>query len=187
MGKMILGALMAVVLAIPLAAQASQQSASKNPFAAALRKSYTVNRDFLAKSAEKMPEEFYGMRPGSQPEVRTFGQILGHLINNNYLACSDAKGGKNPGEGKDFEKVTAKADLVKDLNSAFAYCDAVYAALTDASAMQMVEMTMDDGSKVPALRVSRLIFNISHNNEHYGNLVTYMRIKNIVPPSSEPR
>jgi len=63
----------------------------------------------------------------------------------------------------------------------------VYAALTDASSMQMVQMTTDDGGKVPALRVSRLIFNITHNNEHYGNLVTYMRMKNIVPPSSEPQ
>jgi uncharacterized damage-inducible protein DinB len=184
---MILSALLAVLLAFPLAAQTSQQAAPKNPFSAWLLKSYTVNRNFLAKSAEKMPEEFYGMRPGSQQEVRTFGQILGHLVNNNYLACSDAKDGKNPGQGTDFEKVTAKADLVKALNSAFAYCDGVYAALTDASSMQMVQMTTDDGGKVPALRVSRLIFNITHNNEHYGNLVTYMRMKNIVPPSSEPQ
>jgi uncharacterized damage-inducible protein DinB len=133
-----------------------------------------------------MPEEFYGLRPGPQVEVRTFGQIVGHLANYNFRWCSDAKGEKNPNEETDFEKLTAKADLVGALNSALAYCDSVYAALTDASAMDVVQGTTDDGKKVPVLRVSRLISNHAHNNEHYGNLVTYMRMKSIVPPSSEP-
>jgi hypothetical protein len=187
MAKMIFSALLGFLFAFLLAAQTTGQAPANNPFSAWLRNSYTVNRNFLARSAVKMPEQFYGMRPGAQPEVRTFGQILGHLANNNYLACADAKGEKNPEQGTDFEKVTAKADLVKALNGSFAYCDGVYAALTDVSSMEMVQATMDDGSKTPALRVSRLIFNVEHNNEHYGNIVTYLRIKNIVPPSSEPR
>ena len=184
MVKMIFGALLGSLLAFPLAAQTNQQAPQKD-LSAWLRNSYTTNRKYLARTADKMPEELYGMRPGAQPEVRTFGQLIGHLANFNYRWCSDAKGEKNPMEETDFEKLTVKADLVKALNSALAYCDGAYAMLTNS--MDMVQGTRDDGTKVPVLRVSRFISNLAHNNEHYGNLVTYMRIKSIVPPSSEPR
>jgi hypothetical protein len=53
--------------------------------------------------------------------------------------------------------------------------------------MQWVHASADNGGQPEVLRVNRLIFNFSHNNEHYGNLVTYMRIKSLVPPSSAPR
>ena len=186
MQKAVFHVLLGFFLALPAGAQTNQQPAAKD-LSAWLRNSYASNRKFLARTAEKMPQEFYGMRPGAQPEVRTFAQMIGHLANYNYRWCSDAKGEKNPGEETDFEKVTAKAELVKALSSALTYCDGAYAALTDANSMDMVQGTRDDGTKVPVLRISRLILNLAHDNEHYGNLVTYMRIKSIVPPSSEPR
>ena len=186
MVKIIFSALLGFLLAIPLAAQTNQQAAPKD-LSAWLRNSYAMNRKFLSRTAEKMPEEFYGMRPGAQPEVRTFGQLIGHLANFNFRWCSDAKGEKNPMEETDFEKLTDKASLVKGLNIALAYCDGAYAILTDTNSLDLVQGTRDDGTKVPVLRISRLISNLAHDNEHYGNLVTYMRIKSIVPPSSEPR
>lgn len=187
MRRIVFGALLALMTALPAAAQVSQQPPTKDPLATWLRNSYGSNRKFLAGAAEKMPDEFYGLRPGAQLEVRTFGQIVGHLANFNFLWCSDAKGEKNPNQGNDFEKLTAKAELVKALNSALTYCDGAYATLTDASGMNVIQGTTDSGQKVPLLRISRLILNLVHNNEHYGNLVTYMRIKSIVPPSSQPR
>lgn len=186
MGKIFFSALLGFLPAFPLAAQAGPQAPSKD-LSAWLRNSYTMNRKFIARTAEKMPEEFYGMRPGAQPEVRTFAQLIGHLANFNYRWCSDAKGEKNPMAETDFEKITAKAALIKALNNALTYCDGVYAMLTDANSMDLVQGTRDDGTKVPVLRISRLISNLAHNNEHYGNLVTYLRMKSIVPPSSEPR
>jgi uncharacterized damage-inducible protein DinB len=186
MTKIILGAVLCFSPAFPLAAQTNPQVPPKD-LSAWLRNSYATNRKYLARTADKMPEDLYGMRPGAQPEVRTFGQLIGHLANFNYRWCSDAKGEKNPMEEADFEKLTAKTDLVKALNSALTYCDGAYAMLTDANSMDLVQGTRDDGTKVPVLRISRFISNLAHNNEHYGNLVTYMRIKSIVPPSSEPR
>jgi len=186
MAKIMFGVLLGFLLAFSLAAQTGQKAPPKD-LSAWLRNSYATNRKFLARTAEKMPEEFYGMRPGPQPEVRTFGQLIGHLANFNFRWCSDAKGEKNPMEETDFEKLTDKASLVKGLNIALTYCDGAYAMLTDANSMDLVQGTRDDGTKVPVLRISRLISNLAHNNEHYGNLVTYMRIKSIVPPSSEPR
>jgi uncharacterized damage-inducible protein DinB len=186
MRKTILSILLSSLLTFPLAAQNSPQAPPKD-LSAWLRNSYATNRKYLARTAEKMPEEFYGMRPGAQPEVRTFGQLIGHLASFNLRWCSDAKGEKNPMQDTDLEKVTDKASLVKALNIALAYCDSTYAMLTDANSLDIVQGTRDDGTKAPVLRVSRLISNLQHNNEHYGNLVTYMRIKSIVPPSSEPQ
>jgi len=187
MRKILFGVLLGLLAACSLGAQSSSQGPAKDALPAYVRRVYTANRNYLAKSAEKMPEEFYGLRPGAQTDVRTFGQIIGHLANYNYRWCSDAKGEANPGQETDFEKLTSKAELVKALNKALTYCDGAYAALSDATAMDTVQGTTDEGKKVPVLRISRLMINVVHNNEHYGNLVTYMRIKSIVPPSSETR
>lgn len=186
MMKIVCGVVLGSLLSFPLAAQTSAPAPAKD-LSLWLRNSYTTNRKFIARTADKMPQEFYGMRPGAQPEVRTFGQLIGHLANFNYRWCSDAKGETNPQEQTDFEKLTAKADLVKALDGALTYCDGAYALVTDANSMDIMQGTRDDGTKAPVLRISRLISNLAHNNEHYGNLVTYMRIKSILPPSSEPR
>ena len=184
MRNLILGVLLfgSLCPAAPLAA--GQSAAAKNPISSLLRGNLTRIENNIAKSAEKMPEDMYGMRPGPQMEVRTFGQLIGHLATFSYLFCSDAKGEKNPKEGVDYEKLTSKAELIKALTAAFSYCDDVYAGLTDASLTETISATRDDGTKAPALRISRMIVNISHDQEHYGNIVTYMRIKSMVPPSS---
>jgi len=185
MRNTILAVLFACLLAIPAAAQSGQKDSPTDPMSTWLRNIYKGNRNNIARAAEKMPEQNYGMRPGPQKEVRTYGQLIGHLANFNYMWCSQAKGEKNPNEGNDFEKVTSKAGLVKAINAAFAYCDGVYDSLTDASGMQMIQVTQEDGRQQRVLRMSQLLLNVFHNNEHYGNIVTYLRIKSIVPPSSE--
>ena len=135
-----------------------------------------------------MPEEYFGLRPGPQMEVRTFAQHFGHVANYNFLWCSQAKGEKNPNAGNSLEKtVTTKADAIKAVTDSFAYCDPVYAALTDASGAEVLEITQESGRQVRQPRMALLIMNLAHNNELYGNLVTTMRMKSVVPPSSEPR
>jgi len=178
--------LLGALLVIPAAAQTAQQTPA-NPLSTWLRDAYTRNRSNIVKSAEKMPEENYGMRPGPQLEVRTFGEQVGHIARYNYLWCSQAKGEKNPASGIDLEKLPTKAELMKALNDAFAYCESVYAALTDASGMETIDITQESGRQTRNLRMGLLILNYGHNNEIYGNLVTYLRIKSIVPASSEPR
>ena len=133
----------------------------------------------IQRSAEKMPELNFGYKP--VPEVRSFGQILGHVADAQYTFCSAALGEKNPALGIEKSKST-KEDLVKALQDAFAYCDKAYAALTDANAAEVLKF--GNGERT---RLNILSFNTAHNFEHYGNLVTYMREKGLVPPSSEPR
>jgi uncharacterized damage-inducible protein DinB len=157
-----------------------------NPLSTWLRDAYTRNRSNIVRMAEKMPEENYGMRPGTQPEVRTFGQQVAHVATFNFLWCSQAKGEKNPSPGN-LDKLTSKAEIMQVLNDAFAYCDSAYNALTDASGAEVVDVTQENGRQTRNLRMGLLTLNYGHNNEIYGSMVVYLRIKNIVPPASEPR
>jgi uncharacterized damage-inducible protein DinB len=157
-----------------------------NPMSTWLRNAYGRNRDTIVRLAEKMPEENYGMRPGAQLEVRTFGQQVTHVATYNFLWCSQAKGEKNPNPG-DLDKLTSKAEILKVLNDAFSYCDSAYSGLTDASGAEVIDITQENGRQTHNLRMGLLTLNYGHNNEIYGSMVVYLRIKNIVPPASEPR
>ena len=131
----------------------------------------------IVAAAEKMSADDYGFAPTAG--VRTFGQLVGHVADAQYLFCSPVLGEANPAPGIEKSK-TAKADLVEALKAAFAYCDKAYAATTDANAASLV--TLFGGERT---RLGALSFNTTHNYEHYGNMVTYMRIKGVVPPTSE--
>jgi hypothetical protein len=178
-----------ILLLSALALTASAQPAAAdpaNPLSSWLRGAYMGNRNNIVRTAEKMPEENYGMRPGAQPEVRTFGQQVSHVAFYNFLWCSQAKGEKNPNPGN-LDKLTSKAEIMKVLNDAFAYCDSAYSALTDASGAEVIDITQENGRQTKNLRMGLLTLNYGHNNEIYGSMVIYLRMKNIVPPASEPR
>ena len=170
-----------VCLVVPAAAALAQEkpaaAAPENPLSTWNKMAYGRVKDILRRSAEKMPEESYSFKPTEV--VRSYGQILGHVADAQYLFCSIALGEKNPALDIEHTK-TSKPDLIAALNSAFAYCDKAYDGMTDASATQMIKLFGNDAPKLAALTVNNM-----HDLEHYGNLVTYMRMKNIVPPSSE--
>ena len=142
----------------------------------------------LAASAEKMPDAEYNFRPqGAAPEVRTFGQMIAHLVAANYSICAAAKPEASPKHSANDKEMQPKADLVKMLNEALTYCDAIYDAQTSTSINEMLKRPGPNNTTLERARGNSLISNLAHNNEHYGNLVTYMRAKGIVPPSSEGR
>ena len=164
-------------LPIWLMAAAAVAAAQDNPFSAFNKRAFGQMKTWVVASAEKMPEENYSFKPTDS--VRSFGQLVGHVADAQYLFCSIALGEKNPGLKIEQTK-TSKADLVAALKDAFAYCDKAYDSMTDAAAAQTVKLF---GSELPKPVV--LTVNDMHDAEHYGNLVTYLRLKNIVPPSSE--
>ena len=156
-------------------------AAAQNPVSDSLRSSWNGAKRNIKESADQMPEANYSFKPS--PDVRSFGEILAHVAGASYMFCAAAKGEKSPFAEEAFEKTaTTKAAIVKVTNDAIAYCDAAYAAATDATLGQMVAAPFGTG-QVP--RAEPLIGQIGHNNEHYGNLVTYFRIKGVVPPSSK--
>jgi uncharacterized damage-inducible protein DinB len=150
---------------------------SQGPFSTYNKIFFARMKTILVSSAEKMPEENYNFKPTEA--VRSYGQIVGHLADAQYNFCSQALGETNPGLKVEETKIT-KADLVAALKGALAYCDKAYDGMTDASGAQMVKMFGMDMPKFGVLNI-----NNAHDMEHYGNLVTYMRLKNIVPPTSE--
>lgn len=165
-------------LLICLLATAAVAMAQENPLSAFNKVAFARVKDILLRSAEKMPEENYNFKPTDA--VRSYGQVIGHVADAQYMFCSVVLGEKNPAPKIEQTK-TSKADLVAALKDAFAYCDKAYDGMTDAVAPQAVKLFGGDTPKLGVLTVNNM-----HNLEHYGNLVTYMRLKNIVPPSSEP-
>jgi uncharacterized damage-inducible protein DinB len=142
----------------------------------------------LAAAAEKMPDADYNFRPqGAAPEVMTFGQLIAHLVAANYSICASAKPEPAPKHTANDKEMQPKADLVKMLNEALVYCDAIYDAQTSASINEMLKRSGPNNTTLERARGNSLINNLAHNNEHYGNLVTYLRAKGLVPPSSEGR
>jgi uncharacterized damage-inducible protein DinB len=141
----------------------------------------TIRRD-LAEAAQAMPAEEYSFKP--TPEVRSFAQLIGHVVNANFFFCSQAAQDKSPSM-TNHEQLTDKAALVKALNDSLAYCDQAYSATTDANFNQAVRMAPGVGmGAANTVRGAILLFNTTHNNEHYGNVVVYMRLKGHVPPST---
>ena len=164
---------------VPAASQQAQPSAEHGRFSAWLREANTIPRNRIIAMAEKMPERDYGMRPGAQTTGRTFGQYLGHVANLNYTWCSQATGAPNPNLGRDFEALTSKAELLEVLRDAFSYCDRAYEGLTDASALEIIDATQENGRPLRAPRVAVLVLNYGHNNEVFGNLNTFLRLRGL--------
>ncbi len=150
-----------------------------NPITASEKGLYSFVSNAVIGAAQKMPEENYSFKP--TPDVRSFGQLVGHVADASYMFCSQTLGEANP--TKDIEKTkTSKADLVAALKDAVAYCDKTFDSMTDAKGSQMVKFMSFDIAKLTLLSL-----NTAHMDEHYGNMVTYLRIKQIVPPTSENR
>ena len=182
MARRLIATTMGIVLAGAgaLALAQSKPAAGAQPVSDAIRASWNSAKKNIADSAQVVPENLFGYSPVPKT-VRTFGQIIAHVAGANYEFCAAAKGEKSPHAEAAFESLAMKAGILKAWNESVAYCDAVFAALTDKSAADPITMPFGMGKNV---RTAALLGNIGHLNEHYGNLVTYMRMNNIVPPSS---
>jgi uncharacterized damage-inducible protein DinB len=141
----------------------------------------TIQRN-LVEAAEAVPASEYSFRPTA--EVRSFAQLIGHVINANWFFCSQARQERPPNTTNN-ETLTDKVAVVAALREVMSYCDRAYEATTDANFNQPVRMQAGVGMG-PALTVrgAILMFNTTHDNEHYGNIVVYMRLKGHVPPST---
>jgi uncharacterized damage-inducible protein DinB len=162
------------------------QAPSADPYTKGARRAYENIQNLVMRSAEKIGDDLYAFKP--TPEVRSMAGVIGHIADANNLLCSVAAGKRTVAEiMKDLpavqvhEKKTSKAELIAALKESRAYCGTVFDAMTDASGQETVAWFGPE--PMPKLLV--LTMATSHAWEHYGNLVTYMRLKGIVPPSSE--
>lgn len=166
------------LVAVALVPTAAAAQAGANPYTDAVKAQLAQVKTPIIRTAEKVPEDLYAFKP--TPEVRSLGQLIGHIADANFNICGAAGGEKPPAVG--IEKTTTgKAALQKALADSFAFCEKVLAAMDDKKGAESIKFITG-----PTPRLMVLAFNNSHDYEHYGNLVTYMRLKGIVPPSSEP-
>jgi hypothetical protein len=165
------------VIALGFACLLVAQDKAPQSASAILKGSYARIKTNFQKAAEKMPEENYNFKPVDA--VESFGQRVAHIANPQMGTCSALNGARKPSSaaGK-----TAKADLIAALSESFAECDKAFDALTDANAMESIS-----NGRGMQPRISALYGIVVHANEVYGAMGVYMRLKGIVPPSSEGR
>ncbi len=144
---------------------------------AQLRASWANTATSLVEAAMRFPEADYSFRP--TPQVRSFAQLIGHIADAHYTFCSPLAPPLPKRTGLD--KLTAKSELVSALKESVDYCSSAGNQFSDANSNTMVKLFGQEKT-----RLTVLWQNLAHSNEHYGNIVTYLRLKGITPPTSDP-
>ena len=144
---------------------------------------YNTVRGYVTKAVEQFPEDKYTWAP--TPQVRSWARLVGHIVDDQNGACFALAGlPERPArlETEDTPNSAAnkmtKAQLQKALVDGFALCEKAFAAVNPSNMLERQGMRS---------KIGLLMFNTSHTNEHYGNVVTYMRLQNMVPPSTAGR
>jgi uncharacterized damage-inducible protein DinB len=153
-------------------------SAQDRTYTDALKVQWDQIKDYLTKAADQMPEDVYAFKP--TPKIRSFGELIAHVSDASYGICALAITDKAQSFGNAEKALSKKADIQAALKAAFAYCDAAFQKLNDQTGREATDLM---GRQSPRLAI--LAFNTQHTWEHYGNLVTYFRLKDMVPPSSQ--
>jgi uncharacterized damage-inducible protein DinB len=154
-------------------------SFAQNPISTGEKVFYGMVAANVVAAADMMPEASYSFKP--TPEVRSFGELVGHAADAQNMFCSIVTGEKAPTTSIEKTKTT-KADLVQAVKESKDFCDKAYSNMTDSRGTEMVTFMGMQMAKLTMLTV-----NTAHLDEHYGNMVTYMRIRGLVPPSSQPK
>ena len=164
-----------IVFAVLLTFVWAAQAQTANPLSAEAKQAYTGVKNNLLRAADKMPEADYAFKP--VPEIRAWGELVAHIADANARACGTVKGEQKPVNAASKK---TKAELAAALKESFDICDGVYDSLTDAVLMQTVA-----GRGGQVSKMSVLTNNLAHLNEEYGYSCLYLRLKGIVPPSSD--
>jgi hypothetical protein len=151
--------------------------AQDNPISTNMKQSWNNVKNLLQRMAEKMPEEDYSFKP--TPEMQSFGQRMAHVIGFNMRGCAQVKGEQ---KNVNLPPTASKADILAAMKQANDECDDVFNSLTDAEGLKMVT----GGRGGPRTKIAVLSGTVlEHSQEMYGYMAVYMRLKGIVPPSSD--
>ncbi len=150
---------------------------AQNPLTQTVTASYNGAKANLVEAAEAMPADAYTFKltPGQRP----FGEWMEHTAMGNYSFCASIAGTKAPAESEKVHGLAGKKEIQEALAASFAYCDGVLKDMTDAKAL--AEVTIGERKSYPVAAMVRLVGSL---NEHYGNIVGYLRSKGVTPPST---
>ncbi len=138
---------------------------------------YTRIKTIMLASAEMMPAENFSFKP--TPEIRSFGELFTHVAQVPFALCGSLSG--TPRGRMAPITATTKEEAIVVLKKSFDACDAANASVTEANALEISGGGFMRGSKMGTIQK-----NVAHN-ELYGQMVVYMRMKGIVPPSTAMR
>lgn len=161
---------------LSLSGAAAAQNNMNPTVSSEVRQNYIRTKDLIMRAAAKMPDDAYSFR--ATPDVRTFAQVINHIAEAQAMVC----GGINGQPFRVDTTKTAKSDVITELARSFAACDRAYDSITESNMTQVGGAGFLGGTLV-----GRLYGNLNHDNEMYGTIVVYLRLKGIVPPSSEGR
>ena len=148
-----------------------------DPAVASIKGTFDLVKGNILKAAALVPDDMYAFKP--TPDVRSMGALFAHIADANFMICAAASGDKPTMSGIEKEK-TVKKDVMAALEASFTFCESSFTGMTGARANETVKFFLP-GTHT---RLGILAFNNAHDFEHYGNVVTYMRLKGMVPPSS---
>ena len=164
--------------ALTLSLAGTGSALQADPTVTSLKGTFDLLKGNILKAAAQVPEDMYAFKP--TPDIRSMGALFAHIADANFLICGAAGGGKPTMSGVEKEKTTKK-DIVAALEASFTFCDSAFSDMSTARASESVKFFLP-GTHT---RASVLAFNNAHCYEHYGNISTYMRLKGLVPPSSQ--
>ncbi len=174
--RSVVSAILALTACSVFAPVWAQDGAGANPAVSTARVLWEPMIGYITAAAEELPESTYAFKPA--PEVRSFGQLVGHVAGAQYLICGAALG-EPPRDEDAIEKTRkTKAELVAALKASTQYCARAYGQ-TDKAAQGKTKLFGQERTRLYALGL-----NATHDAEHYGNIVTYLRMNGVVPPSS---
>jgi uncharacterized damage-inducible protein DinB len=162
-----------LMFCLPLAAQ--------QPFAEGLLRAYTQYQLNLEEAVAKVAPEMLDYRP--TPDVKSFREHAAHVLDGNFSMCAQIKGEANPNKGSLEDAKLGKPALLKAAFEAGVYCTAALKGMTDAQGGEAVALS-NGNSRTKAYTAVHLV---EHFGLHYGNLITYMRLKGVTPPETERR
>lgn len=161
------------LLLLPATASAQENDAVMQ----SLRQMYEAGKNYVVATADQSPAEDFDFRPTES--VRTLGQVIAHLADTHFVVCSIALGEPNPNASSVERAELDRDELIAALQRSYEYCDRAYAQSQQVLSAP-AELFGQQTSRFHALNL-----NVSHDFEHYGNLVTYVRMRGRVPPSSQ--
>ena len=192
MKKLTVVALTATALTVSLSAQNPPAQTPPQPppplpgLVTEVKNIYTTIQTNIVKSAEQFPADKLTWQP--TPAVRSWARLIGHITDDNNVSCwalageTQAPPRVDPLDTQESPaNKLSKDDLVNGLKASVERCNKAFAAVTEAN------MAERNGANGRRSKIGALVYNTSHTNEHYGNIVTYMRLNNLVPPSSAGR
>lgn len=183
--------LAAILLAVALVTTGLLRGQEREPVPVTTKAYHEVRKRLLTALAERMPEEYYNFKP--TPEMQTFGDLVAHVTQHQERFCSEAMGQQYEVSGTGNQAASprrpggtvalpkSKTELVAALEHSFAACEAAMDAVTEANATELID---GFGTRMSRLRI--LLGDLLHSSEEYGYLAVYLRLKGVVPPSSDP-